>query len=100
MAKDLAEIDYSEWLAELERVTQRNEIDGFTSRDFKRVTGLSDGAAGDRLRAMVNAGVIEFIGKTLRATIAGGKTLVPVYRRAKKLRAAKSTNRKERLRGK
>ena len=66
-------------LAEISRLHSSNP-DGFTMLDMRRATGRSGNWCRDRVRQMIDAGVLVCNGKASRTTIDGRPCLVPVYK--------------------
>ena len=75
-------IRMDEVLAELSRLTNAPEEGpaGFTCKELSRSLGLTTNAAQSRLRDLIYAGKVEFVGKRAELGIAGVRCRVPVYR--------------------
>jgi DNA-binding IclR family transcriptional regulator len=75
-------ITLDEVLAELSRLKADAEEGpaGFTGRELANRLGLSANTAQARLRDLVYAGKVEFVGKRAEIGIAGVRCRIPVYR--------------------
>jgi DNA-binding IclR family transcriptional regulator len=75
-------ITLDEVLAELSRLNSTTEEGptGFTGRELAARIGMTTNTAQARLREMVYAGKVEFVGKRAELGIAGVRCHIPVYR--------------------
>jgi DNA-binding MarR family transcriptional regulator len=75
-------ISLDEVLAELSRLNNAADEDpsGFTGRELAERLGMTTNTAQARLRDLVYAGKVEFVGKRAGIGIAGVRCRIPVYR--------------------
>lgn len=78
----MSEIALDEWMAELDRLTSAaaRGPEGFTVADVCRATGLAHQTVGERVRLLVKAGLLQYVGKRQEKSVIGSVVHVPVYR--------------------
>lgn len=69
-----------EWRSALAAATHEANVDGLTSAEIAALWGIPQAKATTRIRDMIQAGRVEFVGKKGYTDISGRRQQLPAYR--------------------